>query len=62
MLAARLREIVPKDIYQAIAELGRFFRELCAKTLKVDVLHRLKVEIVLILCKLEKLFPCIFLM
>jgi hypothetical protein len=60
VLAAGLRGIVPKEMYQAIAELGRFFRELCAKTLKVDVLHRLKVEIVLILCKLEKLFPPAF--
>jgi hypothetical protein len=47
-------------MYEAVAELGRFFRELCCKTLRVDLLHRMKVEIVLILCKLEKLFPPAF--
>ena len=49
-----------KQMYEAIAELGRFFRELCCTTLKVDVLERMKVEIVLILCKLELIFPPAF--
>ena len=48
---------MPKDIYEALAELGNFFQQLCAKTLKVDVLHRLKAEIPIILCKLEKILP-----
>ena len=60
VLPAGLKGIASKEMYVAIAELGRFFRELCAKTLKVDVLNRLKVEIVVILCKLEKLFPPAF--
>jgi hypothetical protein len=59
-LAAGLKDIAPKEMYDAIADLGRFFRELCARTLKVKVLERLKVEIVLILCILEKLFPPAF--
>ena len=54
--------IASKEMYEAIAELGRYFRDLCAKPLRVDVLNRLKVEIVVILCKLEKLFPLLFLM
>ena len=62
VLPAGLKGIASKEMYEAIAELGRFFRELCAKTLRVDVLNRLKVEIVVILCKLEKLFPPLFLM
>ena len=61
VLPAGLRGIVSKPMYEAIAELGRFFRELCAKTLRIEVLERMKVEIVLILCKLEKLFPLHFL-
>ncbi|CAD6205860.1 unnamed protein product [Miscanthus lutarioriparius] len=31
--------------------------KLCAKTLKIDVLHRMKDEIPIILCKLERIFP-----
>jgi hypothetical protein len=49
-----------KDIYEAVAELGNFFRELCYKTLKLDVLQRLENEIPIILCKLEKIFPPAF--
>ena len=60
VLPAWLRGLVPKPMYEAIAELGRFFRELCSKNLRIDVLERMKVEIVLILCKLKKLFPPTF--
>ena len=44
-------------MYEAIAELGRFFKELCAKTLSIEVVERLKKEIPVILCKLEKIYP-----
>jgi len=49
--------IMHKDIYEALAELGKFFQQLYSKTLKVDVLHRMKAEIPIILCKFEKIFP-----
>jgi hypothetical protein len=48
---------MPQDIYEALAELGNFFQQLCATTLKLDVLERLKSDIPVILCKLEKIFP-----
>ncbi|KAK1644427.1 hypothetical protein QYE76_062232 [Lolium multiflorum] len=57
ILPAGLRGTIHEDIYEAVAELGNFFRELCCKTLKRDVLDRLEKEIVVILCKLEKIFP-----
>jgi hypothetical protein len=38
ILPAGLRGLVRKDVYEVIAELGRFFRQLCSKTLKVDAL------------------------
>jgi rubrerythrin len=60
ILPAGLRGIMHKDIYEAVAELGNFFRELCCKTLKRDVLDRLEAEIPVILCKLEKIFPPAF--
>ena len=49
-----------KDIYEAVAELGKFFWELCSRKLKVDVIKCLKAEIPVILCKLEKIFPPLF--
>jgi hypothetical protein len=57
ILPASLRGILDKEIYEAIAELGNFFQQICAKTLKVDVLNRMRGEIPIILCKLEKIFP-----
>jgi hypothetical protein len=55
-----LRGLVRKDVYEAIAELGAFFRELCSRNLRVDVVKKLKKDIPLILCKLEKIFPPAF--
>jgi hypothetical protein len=47
-----LRGLVPKDVYEAITELGTFFRELCSRNLRIDVVKRLKEQIPMILCKL----------
>jgi hypothetical protein len=49
-----------KDIYEAIAQLGTFFRQLCSRTLDKDVLDEMKKEIPIILVKLEKNFTPTF--
>jgi len=40
--------------------LSTFFKQLCTQTLKVDVLKQMKDNIVIILCKLEQIFPPAF--
>jgi len=68
ILPAGLRGFVEKklvlgicgELYETIAELGKFFRELCSRNLRIDVINRLKRDIVLILCKLEKIYPPAF--
>jgi hypothetical protein len=55
-----LRGFVPKDVYEAILELGNFFKKLCSRTLRKDVMKKLKEDIPLILCKFEKIFPPTF--
>ncbi|XP_039815317.1 uncharacterized protein LOC120678241 [Panicum virgatum] len=60
ILPAAMRGFLDNDIYEAIAELGKFFRELCSKTLNKDVLAKMKEEIPMILVKLEKIFPLAF--
>jgi hypothetical protein len=60
IIPAGLRGLVRKDVYEAIAELGAFFRELCSRNLRIDVVKKLKEDIPLILCKLEKIFPPAF--
>jgi hypothetical protein len=42
ILPAAMRGFLDKDIYAALAELGKFFRELCSKTLNKDVLAEMK--------------------
>ena len=54
ILPAALRGFVDKDIYEVVAELGNFFRQLCSKTLNKDVLAQMNKEIPILLCKLEK--------
>ena len=34
-----------------------FYKELCSTTLKVQRLRKLEVDIPILLCKLEKIFP-----
>jgi hypothetical protein len=55
-----LRGLVPKDVYEAIAELGTFFKELCSRNIRIDVVKRLREHIPLIICKLDKIFPLAF--
>jgi hypothetical protein len=60
IIPAGLRGLLDDDIYQTLAEFGKFFRELCSQKLNKDILARMKTEIPIILCKLEKIFPPAF--
>lgn len=60
ILPVAMRGFLDKDIYEALADLGKFFRELCSRTLKKDVLAEMRKEIPIILVKLEKIFPPAF--
>jgi hypothetical protein len=59
-MPAGLRGLLDDDIYQTIVELGKFFRELCSQRMDKDLLARMKTEIPIILCKLEKIFAPAF--
>jgi hypothetical protein len=60
IMPARLRGLLDDDIYQTIAEFRKLFRELCSQRLNKDLLARMKTEIPIILCKLEKISPLLF--
>jgi hypothetical protein len=45
------------DVWMALAELSHFYRQLCAKEIKKDMMEKLEDEIPVLLCKLEKIFP-----
>ncbi|XP_059631038.1 uncharacterized protein LOC132273939 [Cornus florida] len=57
LLPLAIRGLLPIDICNAIAELGLFFKEMCCRTLKMDVLEALEMDIAIIICKLEMIFP-----
>jgi hypothetical protein len=40
-----------------LAELSYFYRKLCAKEIKKEMMEKLEKEILVLLCKLEKIFP-----
>jgi hypothetical protein len=42
IIPAGLRGLVPKDVYEVIAELETFFRELCSRNLRINVVKWLK--------------------
>ena len=60
LLPVGIRPYLNKDICTALVELSGFFQKLCAKTLYVADLERLEEGIVIILCKLERIFPPAF--
>ncbi|XP_050121430.1 uncharacterized protein LOC126599134 [Malus sylvestris] len=60
VLPVGVRKHLKKKIYGPLVELSSFFQQICAKTLIVSDLDKLEEDIILILCKLEKIFPPAF--
>nr|XP_009608267.1 uncharacterized protein LOC104102290 [Nicotiana tomentosiformis] len=60
LLPFAIREILPNHVYKAITEISIFFRELCSKTVRVDVLDQLATQIPITLSKIEKIFSPTF--
>ncbi|RVX00750.1 hypothetical protein CK203_026403 [Vitis vinifera] len=60
LLPIGIRKFLRKDISTTLIELSCFFQKLCAKSLRIQDLEILEHDIVLILCKLERIFPPAF--
>ena len=54
------RSLVRKNIWSTIAKLCTFFKQLCASTVNVLDMVEAQKQLVLILCKLERIFPPAF--
>jgi Domain of unknown function (DUF4218) len=56
LMLVLFRDLIPKDIWEALTEVGNFFHNLCAK--KIDPAHmdELARNIMVIMCKLEIFF------
>jgi hypothetical protein len=60
LLPIAIHGYLKPEIQTTLTELSTFFKQLCARTLKVYVLQQMKDNIVVILCKLEQIFPLAF--
>ncbi|XP_062114583.1 uncharacterized protein LOC133825688 [Humulus lupulus] len=60
LLPIGIRPYLKKKVMDAIVELSLFLKKLCARTLYVKDLDKLKKGVVLTLCKLESVFPPAF--
>src|SRR5688572_21036009 len=57
ILLVMVRGCAPKHVWLALSELSYFFRQLCAKELSWTVIADLERLTLVLLCKLEKIFP-----
>ncbi|KAK8921612.1 hypothetical protein KSP39_PZI020469 [Platanthera zijinensis] len=54
------RDLLPEVVWNGLTELSQFFRDLCSTTLYESDMKKMEENIVVILCKLEKIFPPAF--
>ena len=57
LLPIALKDLIPDPIWNVITEVSIFFRDLCSTVIQVDQMEKLVNNIVVTLCKLEKIFP-----
>ncbi|XP_057990748.1 uncharacterized protein LOC110633890 [Hevea brasiliensis] len=53
-------ELLPNTVWQALTELSFFFKHLTSTNIKVQDMEPLELEIPIIICKLERIFPPAF--
>jgi hypothetical protein len=54
LLPVMFRGFVKDDVWKALAELSYFYRHLCAKEIKKEMMEKLEQQIPIFVCKLEK--------
>ena len=57
LLPVVFHEFLPDNVWRCLAELSFFYRQLCAKELRKDVIRSLEENVAVLLCKMEKIFP-----
>ncbi|RVW23778.1 hypothetical protein CK203_097575 [Vitis vinifera] len=57
LLPLAIGGVLHKNVCAIIVELCSFFKQLCSKVLKTDQLEYLENDIIVTLCKLERIFP-----
>ena len=57
LIPIAFRNLMPTNVWQPLSELSLFFKNLTCTKLKEEDMRRLELEISIILCKLERIFP-----
>jgi hypothetical protein len=57
LLPSAFRGFLPESVWLCLAELSFLYRQLCAKELRKDTICSLEQQVVVLICKLEKIFP-----
>ncbi|XP_078152644.1 uncharacterized protein LOC144547837 [Carex rostrata] len=57
LLPVAFRDFVPEPVWDVLCEVSSFFREICAKELDPSRIDQLERDIVVTICKMEKIFP-----
>jgi hypothetical protein len=57
LLPVMFHRYLNDDVWTTLVELSHFYRQLCAKEIKKDMMKKLEQHIPVLLCKLEKIFP-----
>jgi hypothetical protein len=57
LLPNMLQGYMHQDVWKTLVEVSYFYRQLCAKEIKKEMMEKLEKEILMLLCKLEKIFP-----
>jgi hypothetical protein len=57
LLPVMFRGFLSHDLWKMLAELSYFYRQLCAKEISKKLMLKFEKEVVVLLCKMEKVFP-----
>jgi hypothetical protein len=57
LLPVMIRGYLTENVWQVMAELSFFFHQLCVKEIDPVVISSIEREAIVLLCKLEKIFP-----
>ena len=57
LMPIAFKEVLPKDVWEAITEISLFFKHLTTSSITVDDMTGLDRQIPITLCKLERIFP-----
>jgi hypothetical protein len=57
LVPVMFRGYLPDGVWSVLAELSHFYRQLCAKEIKKEMIEKLEKDVPVLLCKMEKNFP-----